>query len=143
MYYLLLNIPHAIKNQHNIFLLLESDQAETIITNCRHTHSYYYLFRLSHLHHIRYGGHGVTEGLEQPLDLGSLGRPLPLPEAGLLHALQRLAVTLGCQVVPLHALVLELQTEVREDFTITEMAPTRAFSWLKPPTSAFTIRTLY
>ena len=100
------------------------------------------LFRLSHLHHIRNGGHGVTEGLEQPLDLGSLGRPLPLPEAGLLHALQRLAVTLGCQVVPLHALVLELQTEVREDFTITEMAPTRAFSWLKPPPSAFTFKTL-
>ena len=24
-----------------------------------------------------------------------------------------------------------LQTNVREDFTITEMAPTRAFSWLK------------
>ena len=27
---------------------------------------------------------------------------------------------------------------VREDFTITEKAPTRAFSWLKAPTSAFT-----
>ena len=26
---------------------------------------------------------------------------------------------------------LELQTNVCEDFTITEMAPTRAFSWLK------------
>ena len=83
-----------------------------------------YLFRLTHLNHISNGGHGVAEGLQQPLDLRRLGRPLPLPQAGLLHALQRLAVTLGCQVVPLHALVIELQTKVREDFTITEMAPT-------------------
>ena len=29
-----------------------------------------------------------------------------------------------------------------EDFTITEKAPTRAFSWLKAPTSAFTFKTL-
>ena len=36
----------------------------------------------------------------------------------------------------------ELQTEVHEDFTITEKAPTRAFSWLKAPTSAFTFKTL-
>ena len=33
-------------------------------------------------------------------------------------------------------------TKVREDFTITEKAPTGAFSWLKAPTSAFTIKTL-
>ena len=39
-------------------------------------------------------------------------------------------------------LLLELQTEVREDFTITEKAPNRAFSWLKAPTSAFTFKTL-
>ena len=32
--------------------------------------------------------------------------------------------------------------KVREDFTITEKAPTRAFSWLKAPTSAFTFKTL-
>merc|ERR1712079_564457 len=31
---------------------------------------------------------------------------------------------------------------VPEDFTITEKAPTRAFSWLKAPTSAFTFKTL-
>ena len=37
---------------------------------------------------------------------------------------------------------VELQTKVREDFTITEKAPTRAFSWLKAPTSAFTFKTL-
>ena len=34
---------------------------------------------------------------------------------------------------------VELQTNLREDFTITERAPTRAFSWLKSPTSAFTL----
>ena len=33
---------------------------------------------------------------------------------------------------------VELQTKVCEDFTFTEKAPTRAFSWLKVPTSAFT-----
>ena len=32
--------------------------------------------------------------------------------------------------------------KVREDFTITEKAPTWAFSWLKVPTSAFTFKTL-
>ena len=33
--------------------------------------------------------------------------------------------------------VLELATKARRfDFTITEKAPTRAFSWLKAPTSA-------
>ena len=32
--------------------------------------------------------------------------------------------------------------EARDDFTITEKAPTRAFSWLKAPTSAFTFKTL-
>ena len=34
--------------------------------------------------------------------------------------------------------LIELQTEVREDFTGTEKAPTTAFSWLKVTTSAFT-----
>ena len=118
MYYLLLNIPMLSKINTTFSCNLKVIKQK----------------QLSHLHHIRYGGHGVTEGLEQPLDLGSLGRPLPLPEAGLLHALQRLAVTLGCQVVPLHALVLELQTEVREDFTITEMAPPSKGLFLIEPT---------
>ena len=36
------------------------------------------------------------------------------------------------------ALQLELITEVREDFTITE----KASSWLKAPASAFTFKTL-
>ena len=39
-------------------------------------------------------------------------------------------------------LKVELQTNFREDFTITEKAPTRAFSWLKVHTSAFTFKTL-
>ena len=37
---------------------------------------------------------------------------------------------------------LELQTKIREDFTITEKAPTRSFSWLKRHTSTFTFKTL-
>ena len=36
----------------------------------------------------------------------------------------------------------ELQTEVRKDLTIPEKVPTRAFSWLKVPTSVFTFKTL-
>ena len=39
-------------------------------------------------------------------------------------------------------LYVELQTKVRKDFTSTEKAPTRAFSWWKAPTSAFTFKTL-
>ena len=31
------------------------------------------------------------------------------------------------------ALILELTTNLREDFTITEKAPTWAFCWLKAP----------
>ena len=45
----------------------------------------------------------------------------------------------------LHTYTLELQAKVPEklkDFTITEKAPTRAFSWLKAPTSTFTFKTL-
>ena len=37
---------------------------------------------------------------------------------------------------------LEVHTKIPEDFTITEKAPTRAFSWLEAPTSAFTFKTL-
>ena len=43
----------------------------------------------------------------------------------------------------LHLYLLELQTKVPEDFTITEKAPTRAFSWLKAPTSTFIFKTLF
>ena len=34
--------------------------------------------------------------------------------------------------------VVELQTKVHEDFAIMKKASTRAFSWLKAPTSAVT-----
>ena len=37
---------------------------------------------------------------------------------------------------------VELQTRVREDFTIMEKAPIRAFSWLKAATTVFTFKTL-
>ena len=37
---------------------------------------------------------------------------------------------------------VELQTNLREDFTITEKAPTWAFSWLEALTSTFTYKTL-
>ena len=54
------------------------------------------------------------------------------------------------QVVLLFYLVLQNDQLVSQSvFTITEKAPTRAFSWLKAPTSAFTfhvedtIKTLY
>ena len=36
----------------------------------------------------------------------------------------------------------ECYPKVRKDFTITEKASTRAFSWLKVPTSAITLKTL-
>ena len=38
--------------------------------------------------------------------------------------------------------LLELQIMVREDFTFAEKAPTRGFSWLKVPTSAFPFKTV-
>ena len=38
--------------------------------------------------------------------------------------------------------LLELATNLREDFTITEKAPLRAFSLLKLTTGAFTFKTL-
>ena len=38
--------------------------------------------------------------------------------------------------------ILELQSKVCEDFTITEKDPTRSFSWLKVPTCTFTFKTL-
>ena len=43
----------------------------------------------------------------------------------------------------LAASIIELQTMVREDFTITENALTKAFSWLKVLTSAATFKTLF
>ena len=39
---------------------------------------------------------------------------------------------------PLRPPAAELQTKVRKEFTISEKAPTRAFSWLRVPNNAFT-----
>ena len=41
-----------------------------------------------------------------------------------------------------YAFTLELEANLRENFTITEKASPRAFSWLKVPTSAFTLKTI-
>ena len=48
--------------------------------------------------------------------------------------------SVGCEATS--AFGVEVQTKVREDFTITEKAHTWAFSWLKAPTSTFTFKTL-
>ena len=39
--------------------------------------------------------------------------------------------------------ILEIQTKAIRRFVITEKAPTRAFSWLKAATTAFTFKTQY
>ena len=43
----------------------------------------------------------------------------------------------------LAASIVELQTMVREDFTITESALTKAFSWLKVLITTTTFKTLF
>ena len=43
---------------------------------------------------------------------------------------------------PAHGARLELLTINRQSYTITKNAPTRAFSWLKAATTAFTFKTL-
>ena len=50
---------------------------------------------------------------------------------------------LNCEMVVGRGVVLCRAPSVPQPvFTITEKAPTRAFSWLKAPTSAFTFKTL-
>ena len=71
-------------------------------------------------------------------------RPPPLPRQGLGRAAPEDAAhhdRLG-GVRPLHhgGWCLELETNPRE-VCITEKASTKAFSWLKAPTSAFTFKT--
>ena len=51
-------------------------------------------------------------------------------------------VNTGKQVFGVLVLVLVLQTKAIRGFVITEKAPTRAFSWLKVATTAFTFKTL-
>ena len=49
----------------------------------------------------------------------------------------------GFSGVPMSGVVPQIGPSVPQPFfTITEKAPTRAFSWLKAPTSAFTFKTL-
>ena len=43
---------------------------------------------------------------------------------------------------PLYGYFVEIQTKAIRRFVITEKAPTRAFSWLKAATTAFTFKTL-
>ena len=47
-----------------------------------------------------------------------------------------------CQPVTSYLYILVLQTKAIRMFVITEKAPTRAFSWLKAATTAFTFKTL-
>ena len=97
--------------------------------------------------HVHQPGRGQAEGEEggdkapDPARVARGGAPAAAGQPGggggveaAPAAARQLALQAGQQV--------ELQTNVREDFTITEKAPTRAFSWLKAPTSAFTFKTL-
>ena len=57
---------------------------------------------------------------------------------GLLHPLRWFPAAVSqCSMF-----MVELQTKVREDFTITEKAPNLAFFWLKVPSSNFTFKKL-
>ena len=55
---------------------------------------------MTDLHGVVDGGYDVPELFEQSLYLPRLDVPLSLAQVGLLHALQRLPVALGGQVVP-------------------------------------------
>ena len=57
---------------------------------------------------------------------------LSIPQTKLIQS-GLVETALCCNMFP-----LELQTKVREDITITENTPTKAFSWLNAPTSNFT-----
>ena len=73
--------------------------------------------------------------------MSTLERGRPPPLAVDLHAQVEPEVlqVVHRQLLPL--LVLELETKVIRRFAITEEAPTRTFSWLKVPISAFTFKT--
>ena len=85
-------------------------------------------------------GPQMTSSVRQPLASAS---PLPR-DSGLFiqqdqHSVLNYDPGWYSDVYPIQ---VELQTNLREDFTITDKAPTRAFSCLKAPTSAFTFKTL-
>ena len=52
------------------------------------------------------------------------------------YGIDNVGVAVACNII------LELLTKYRRSCTITEKAPTRAFSWLKAATTAFTFKTL-
>ena len=66
------------------------------------------------------------------------GHKVPFSVLPLVRLLEGDVVLVVCLEEP----AVELQMNVREDFIITEKVPTRAFFWLKAPTSAFTFKTL-
>ena len=98
----------------------------------------------SHFHHEEKTRHilAAASGSPHPVPALLAGPGLALwpVEGPALPLLHRAALH------PAHSLVLrpalQLATRVREDFTITEKAPTRAFSYLKAATTAFTFKTL-
>ena len=79
--------------------------------------------------HLAGAHHGSHHGLLQR----QLGSP-ELPHPGDWSGCPGLITTLYCMVV--------LQTKAIRRFVITEKAPTRASSWLKAATTAFTFKTL-
>ena len=90
----------------------------------------------------------------EDLGAGEEAEPPELPHDVLADAVRQAGVALGVPRQREHVLqhrghvlpatggaTLELQTKIREDFTITEKVPTRAYFWLKAPASAFTLKT--
>ena len=74
----------------------------------------------------------LHSGMETVLSIPQTKLIQTLYESGLVAG-GLLETALCCNMFP-----LELQTKVREDITITENTPTKAFSWLNAPTSNFT-----
>ena len=60
------------------------------------------------------------------------------------HLAKQVSRCVQCAVLPLCVITSAANRSIGSTtgFTITEKAPTRAFSWLKAPTSAFTFKTL-
>ena len=92
----------------------------------------------------------VTVGIATQRGAGSCFYPVTRPELWPVDLycrelrwecnLSEQPVTPDCNCRPLQW--LELQTNLHEEFTVTDMAPTTAFSWLKVFTSAFKFKTL-
>ena len=95
-------------------------------------------------------GHLARDAVVHELDLAAVGQQDVAPLHVAVEAEVLLQVEEGVQHLQSvqwsgnHGAVvtLVLLTINRQSCTITEEAPTRAFSWLKAPISAFTFRTL-